>query len=61
VAKALETIFSKSDRRPKIIRFDQGGEFKGAVKLREQSIHVFYTQNSQIKSNNAERVIKTLK
>ena len=63
VAKALESIFSKSDRRPKIIRFDQGGEFKGAVKtyLREQGIHVFYTQNSQMKSNYAERVIKILK
>ena len=63
MAKALESIFSKSDRRQKIIRFDQGGEFKGAVKtyLREQGIHVFYTQNSQIKSNYAERVKQILK
>lgn len=63
VAAALESIFTKGDRRPKTIRFDQGGEFKSNVKkyLKTEKIHVFYTHNSQIKSNYAERVIKNLK
>lgn len=53
----------ESNRRPKVVRFDQGGEFKSTVKhyLKGQDIHVFYTHNSQIKSNYAERVIKSLK
>ena len=29
--------------------------------LKKEGIHVFYTQNSQIKSNFAERVIRTIK
>lgn len=32
VAKALKSIFTNSMRRPKTIRFDQGGEFKASVK-----------------------------
>ena len=64
VANALKDIFTKSNiQKPRTIRFDQGGEFKGDVKkyLQKENIHVFYTQNSQIKSNYAERVIRTLK
>ncbi|XP_063436452.1 uncharacterized protein LOC134717883 [Mytilus trossulus] len=63
VATALQSIFNQSNRRPSTIRFDQGGEFKASVKqyLKKTGIHVFYTHNSQIKSNYAERVIRTLK
>jgi hypothetical protein len=51
--EALKTIIKGNNRRPKTIRFDQGGEFKSSVKkyLDKENIHVFYTQNSQIKSN----------
>ena len=60
--EALKTIIKGNNRRPKTIRFDQGGEFKSSVKkyLDKENIHVFYTQNSQIKSNYAKRVIKTI-
>ena len=60
---ALKSIFTEDVRKPKTIRFDQGGEFKSNVKkyLKTEKINVFYTHNSQIKSNYAERVIKTLK
>ncbi|CAC5421901.1 unnamed protein product [Mytilus coruscus] len=63
VVAALKSIFTNGNRRPKTIRFDQGGEFKGSVKkyLKKEKIHVFYTFNSQIKSNYAERGIRTLK
>lgn len=51
------------NRKPRVIRFDQGGEFKSEVKrfLAKQNIKVFYTQNSSVKSNYAERVIRSLK
>ncbi|CAC5359492.1 unnamed protein product [Mytilus coruscus] len=64
VMKALKNIFTQTNtKKPRTIRFDQGGEFKGEVKryLKKENIHVFYTNNSQIKSNYAERVIKTIK
>ena len=63
VANALKSIFQNGDRKPRVIRFDQGGEFKSEVKryLNKIGIHVFYTQNSRIKSNYAERVIRTIK
>lgn len=53
----------KHYRRPSIIRFDQGGEFKSETKryLEKEGIRVFYTQNSQIKSNYAERIIRNIK
>ena len=63
MTSALKSIFTNSNRRPKTIRFDLGGEFQSSVKkyLKKEQIHVFYTYNSQIKSNYAERVIRTLK
>lgn len=63
VAKALKNIFNHDNRKPNSMRFDQGGEFKSRVKqyLTKIGIHVFYTYNSQVKSNYAERVIRTLK
>jgi hypothetical protein len=63
VTAALKTIFIRSSRKPNAMRFDQGGEFKSSVKkyLTKLSIHVFYTCNSQVNSEYAERVIKTLK
>lgn len=63
VAKALKNIFNHGNRKPNSMRFDQGGEFKSLVKqyLKKIGIHVFYTYNSQVKSNYAERVIRTLK
>ena len=61
--ETLKTIFKGNNRRLKTIRFDQGGKFKSNVKkyLDKENFHVFYTQNSQIKSNYAERVIRTIK
>lgn len=63
VANALKSIFQHNSRKPKVIRFDQGGEFKAEVKkyLKKEDIHVFYTLNKQTKANYAERVIRTLK
>lgn len=39
--EALKTIFKGNNRRPKTIRFDQGGEFKSNVKkyLDKENIH----------------------
>ena len=61
--EALKTIFKGNNRRPKTIRFDQGGQFKSNVKkyLDKGNIHALYTQNSQIKSNYTEKVIRTIK
>ena len=64
VANAIKSVLEEhSNRKSRVIRFDQGGEFKSEVKrfLAKQNIKVFYTQNSRIKSNYAERVIRTLK
>lgn len=64
VASAIQSLLEKhKNRKPSVIRFDQGGEFKSEVKrfLTKQNIKVFYSQNSKIKSNYAERVIRTLK
>ena len=63
VAKGLKELFREFDKKPHLIRFDQGGEFKSEVKktLKMEGVHFFYTLNSQIKANYAERVIKTLK
>lgn len=63
VTAALKSIFTEGNRRPNTIRFDLGGEFQSSVKkyLQKEKIHVFYTYNSRIKSNYAERVIRTLK
>lgn len=64
VAKAIKSVLEEhKDRKPRVIRFDQGGKFKSKVKrfLTKQNIKVFYTQNSRIKSNYAERVIRSLK
>jgi len=63
VANALKSIFERNSRKPKVIRFDQGGEFKAEVKkyLKNEDIHVFYALNNQTKANYAERVIRTLK
>jgi len=63
VANALKLIFENNSRKPKVIRFDQGGKFKSEVKkyLKKMGIHVFYTQNNRIKANYAERVIRTIK
>ena len=64
VVNALKNVFTKSNiQKPRTIRFDKGREFMGEVKkyLQKEHIQVFYTQNSQIKSNYAEIVIKTIK
>ncbi|CAG2232029.1 unnamed protein product [Mytilus edulis] len=63
VTSALKEIFKTGNRRPKTVRFDLGGEFQSSVKkyLKKEKINVFYTHNSKIKSNYAERVIRTLK
>jgi len=64
VANAIKSLLEEQkNRKPRVTRFDQGGEFKSEVKrfLTKQNIKVFYSQNSKIKSNYAESVIRTLK
>ena len=64
VTNAIKSLLKEhKNRKPRVIRFNQVGEFKSEVKrfLTKQNIKVFYSQNSKIKSNYAERVIRTLK
>ena len=63
VQKALSGIFQEDQRKPKHIRTDKGTEFmdKNVQNfLRRQHIEYFTTDN-EVKSNYAERAIKTIK
>ena len=64
VKNALEKIFKKSNRKPKAITFDKGGEFENVqVKtlFKKYGIKTFHTYSQITKSSIVERVNKTLK
>ena len=62
VSKAFEDVFSEG-RQPKHLHIDKGQEFraKSVQKVfQKYKVHQFVTQN-EVKTNYAERVIKTIK
>ena len=64
LVKAWQQLFKLTDRRPKSVRSDKGGEFKNyAVKqfFQKQGIHYYTSQNENTKANFVERVLRTLK
>lgn len=65
LAKALEKLFSSlTDRRPKSIRTDKGGEFQNqpvSRVLKKYKIHYFTSQNEETKASIVERVQRTIK
>ncbi|XP_041357422.1 uncharacterized protein LOC121374387 [Gigantopelta aegis] len=62
VLEGFKTIL-KDERVPKKIRVDKGSEFAGVFKqfLSKENIKLIVTQNEDIKSNFAERIIRTLR
>lgn len=63
VTAAFESILQEG-RRPTRLRTDKGQEFRSRAfnaYLDDQNIEHLYAQNTEIKANYAERVIKTIK
>ena len=63
MVQAFKTLFTATNRRPKLLRTDKGTEFTNrAVKklMRDENIDAYTTKN-ETKANYAERVIRTLK
>lgn len=63
VTAALKNVL-REGRRPTRIRSDKGQEFRSRTfnaLLKEQNIEHLYAQNTEVKANYAERVIKTIK
>ena len=63
VLKAFQNIFAQG-RKPNSLRTDQGREFLNKMVselFKQEGIHHFVTENTEIKANIAERVIRTLK
>ena len=63
VTRAFKNILTEG-RRPTRIRTDKGQEFRSRAfngLLNDQHIEHLYAQNTEIKANYAERVIKTIK
>lgn len=62
-ARAFESILSEG-RQPTKLRTDKGQEFRSKAfntVLTDRNIKHFYSQNTEVKANYAERAIKTIK
>nr|XP_022320169.1 uncharacterized protein LOC111122635 [Crassostrea virginica] len=63
VTAAFQDILQEG-RHPSRLRSDKGQEFRSKAfnaLLKDQTVELFYAQNTEIKANYAERVIKTMK
>jgi transposase InsO family protein len=63
VSRALENVLVEG-RSPNRMRTDKGQEFRSRlvdVVLKQRGIHHLFAQNTEIKANYVERVIKTIK
>ncbi|KAK3099205.1 hypothetical protein FSP39_000987 [Pinctada imbricata] len=63
IREAFQDIFSEA-RKPTRIRTDKGQEFRSKsvnALFKDRNIEHLYAQNTEIKTNYAERVIKTIK
>ena len=64
LAKAWETLFTMTNRRPESVRSDKGGEFKNSHVMRffrKHNINYYTSQNEETKANFVERFQRTLK
>ena len=64
VHHAFEKIFAYTDRRPRVVRTDKGGEFNNnELKkfLKKHKIDYFTSENEEIHASIAERFIRTIK
>jgi hypothetical protein len=63
VAKAFQTILTRSGRKPWFLYVDKGREFKGVFKkfVHDQDINLFASESPDVKASNAERYNRTLK
>ena len=61
MTKAIKSIFNEADIKYERLRMYQGTEYKGQLKtlLKQLNIKHFLAINTEIKSNIAERVLKT--